>query len=369
MTRERVVVAMSGGVDSCVAAALLAQQGHEVIGITMQLWPKEMCGAQVQAKSCCSLRDTDDARAVAARLSIPFYVLNLQEAFATHVIDYFVDTYAQGMTPNPCVACNDHIKFGALMTQAQQLDADFVATGHYARVAFDETRRRHVLRQGRDLSKDQSYVLFGLTQEQLSRTLFPLGDYDKTQVRAIARELGMSTADKPDSQEICFIRDNDKDGFLRRRLPQSAVPGPIVNAQGAVLGTHEGLLGFTIGQREGIGVAAPHRLYVIGMDHEQNRLIVGTRQELEQRSLIARDLNWIAIEQPVVGMAVQAMVRSRAPKAPAVITEVRDDAITLIFDEPQLAIAPGQAVVLYEDDVVLGGGWIAPMPALVEAVS
>ena len=369
MTHTRVVVAMSGGVDSSVAAALLVQQGYEVIGVTMQLWPKELCGTDVPAKSCCSLRDADDARSVAATLGIPFYVLNLQEAFATHVIDYFVDTYAQGLTPNPCTACNDHIKFGSLMKQALALDANAVATGHYARVGFDEVRRRYVLRQGRDLTKDQSYVLFGLTQSQLARAIFPLGEYEKSQVRAIARAWGFVTADKPDSQEICFIRDGDKNGFLRRRLPQHAVPGPIVNTRGDVLGAHAGLLGFTIGQREGLGVASAQRLYVIGMDVEQNRLIVGTREELEQRSLVARDLNWIAIERPDVGWRVQAKIRSRAPKADAVISAVHDEAITVTFDEPQPAIAPGQAVVLYDDNAVLGGGWIASVPAFAEAMT
>ena len=358
MTRARVVVAMSGGVDSSVAAAVLREQGCDVVGITLQLWGKDVCVSS-GTRLCCSVRDALDARAVAKRLGIRHETLELVDTFRTHVIDYFVNSYAQGLTPNPCIACNDHIKFGSLMEQADALDADGVATGHYARAGFDEPSGRHVLRRGLDPAKDQSYVLFGLTQAQLSRARFPIGEMTKEQVRELARRLGFVTADKPDSQDVCFIRDRDKDGFLRRELRVSDEPGPIVDTEGRQLGTHRGLLGYTIGQREGLGIAVGMPMYVVGLDHADNRLVVGPREALLGRDCRISAVNWISIPPPTTPVRASVKIRSRHTPAAATITPERSGA-RVEFDEPQSAITPGQAAVVYDGEVVLGGGWIQP---------
>ena len=359
MKRERVVVAMSGGVDSSVAASLLVEAGYEVIGITMQLWPKEWCNLPPTPKSCCSLRDAEDARSVAAELAIPFYVLDLAEEFQRRVIDYFASSYEQGLTPNPCIACNDHIKFGALMQQAELLGAAKVATGHYARVRFDEPTGRHLLQRGLDDAKDQSYVLFGLSQEQLSRSMFPIGELSKARVREIAQARGFRVFDKPDSQDICFLRGGDKQAFLTQRArPQR--PGPILDTAGRVLGQHGGTLGFTVGQRQGLGIAAGHPLYVLDVDAERNCLIVGTKEELIQRSCHLERVNWMTAP-PAVGSSLDAAVRIRAhhPLTPATIEVTGERTARLYFHESQSAVTPGQAAVLYDAETVLGGGWIA----------
>jgi len=354
---ERIVVAMSGGVDSSVAAALLHEQGYEVIGITLQLWGKDVCVSS-GTRLCCSVRDAMDAKAVAKRLGIRHEVLELVEKFRTDVIDYFVDSYQQGLTPNPCIACNDHIKFGGLLDHADALDASFIATGHYARSGYDSARRRQTLSRSADATKDQSYVLFNLTQAQLSRARFPLGELTKPQVRALARSLGFATAEKPDSQDICFVRDRNKDGFLRKELQAEDEPGPITDMVGRVLGTHRGLLGYTIGQREGIGIAVGKPLYVVKLDQPNNRLIVGAREDLLSRTLVAERVNWVSIDPPEGPWRAQAKIRSRHEAAAATLASTSDGRTLVEFEEPQTAITPGQAVVFYDSELLLGGGWI-----------
>ena len=353
----RIVVAMSGGVDSSVAAALLHEQGFEVVGITLQLWGKDVCVSS-GTRLCCSVRDALDAKRVADRLGIPHQTLELVEEFRTRVIDYFVTSYAQGLTPNPCIACNTHIKFGSLYERADDLAAPLIATGHYARASYDAGRARQTLRRAADPSKDQSYVLFDLTQEQLARARFPLGALSKPQVREIARSLGLETAEKPDSQDVCFVRDRNKNAFLRTHLHSGDEPGPITDREGTVLGTHQGLLGYTIGQREGLGIAAGHPLYVVALDQPNNRLVVGSREALLSRTLTAERINWVSIAPPVDPVRARAKIRSRHEPAPATLAPQTDGTVHVEFDEPQSAVTPGQAVVFYDGDLVLGGGWI-----------
>ena len=349
---------MSGGVDSSVAAALLHEQGYEVIGVTLQLWGKDVCVSS-GTRLCCSVRDAMDAKVVAKRLGIRHEVLELVEAFRTHVIDYFVESYREGLTPNPCIACNDHIKFGELLEHADRLETPLVATGHYVRGAFDEARHRVTLRRAADASKDQSYVLFNLTQAQLQRARFPLGELSKPQVREIARSLGFETAEKPDSQDICFVRDRNKNGFLRRELAVGDEPGPITDTHGQLLGMHHGLLGYTIGQREGLGIAAGKPLYVVAINPAANRLIVGSREDLLRSTLVAERVNWVSIEPPQAARRIQAKIRSRHEPADATLMPEPKGAVRVTFDEPQSALTPGQAVVFYDGEYVLGGGWIA----------
>ena len=349
---------MSGGVDSSVAAALLQREGYEVIGVTMQLWGKEVC-ASSGARLCCSVRDALDAKAVAKRLGVRHEVLELADTFRTRVIDYFVESYRDGLTPNPCIACNDHIKFGSLLEHAGTLNVPLVATGHYARVAYDPQRSRYRLSRAAVPEKDQSYVLFNLTQAQLACARFPLGELSKSSVRETARELGFTNAEKPDSQDVCFVRDRNKNGFLRRELKIADDPGPVTDAQGNVLGAHQGLLGYTIGQREGLGVAVGRPLYVLAIDQPNNRLIVGSRQELLSRALIAERVNWVSVEPPAGPLRVAAKIRSRHEPAFALVRPASDGRVRVEFEEPQSAITPGQAIVFYEGETVLGGGWIA----------
>ena len=354
---ERIVVAMSGGVDSSVAAALLHEQGYDVIGITLQLWGKDVCVSS-GTRLCCSVRDALDARAVARRLGIPHETLELAEVFRSRVIDYFVDGYRSGLTPNPCIACNDHIKFGALLEHALRRSAGLIATGHYARAAFDADAGRYTLARAVDGSKDQSYVLFNLSQAQLSQVRFPLGGMRKTEVRFLAQRLNLSTAEKPDSQDVCFVRDRNKDGFLRRELGAGDEPGPITDLAGNALGTHRGLLGYTIGQREGLGISVGRPMYVVALDQPNNRLVIGPQKALLERMLTAERVNWLSIPPPERPIRALAKIRSRHEGGMATVTPLPDRAARVEFDEGQLAITPGQAVVFYDDDLVLGGGWI-----------
>ena len=357
---SRVVVGMSGGVDSSVAAALLVERGFDVVGVTMRVWPGTAARDGVQRfGACCGGEAVDDARRVARTLGIPYYVLNMEAEFERSVVDRFAEAYRHGRTPVPCVACNTDLKFGSLLARARAWDAQAVATGHYARVTRDPATGRHLLWRGKDARKDQSDFLWPLTQSQLAAAHFPIGDLEKTDVREYARRLGLATADKPESQEICFVPDDDYRGFLRRRDPSLFTPGPLVDAAGAVLGVHAGVAAYTIGQRKGLGVSAGTPLYVVDIDADANRVTVGTPAALERDRLVATDVNFIACEPPHEPMRVQARIRHSHRPAPATVQVRCDGAAEVVFDEPQRAITPGQSVVWYRDDLVIGGGVIS----------
>lgn len=352
----RVVVAMSGGVDSSVAAQLLVEAGHDVVGLSMQLYDQQ--AGRETFGGCCSLDDLSDARRVAAMLGIPHYVVNFEARFQQTVVKNFVDEYAAGRTPIPCVHCNVDLKFSTLVERASGLGAAAVATGHYARVEFDEATRRYRLLRSRDTDKDQTYFLFGLTQDQLAHALFPVGHLTKADVRAHASRAGLLVADKPDSHEICFVPDGDAAGFVERRLPHPVDGGDIVDSAGRRLGQHRGLHRYTVGQRKGLGVSGAVPLYVLRLEPEAGRLVVGPREELGSTSLEASAVTWISGETPRGGRRVTARIRHRHPDAPATVVADGTRA-TVTFDDPQPAITPGQAVVFYDGAEVLGGGWIA----------
>jgi tRNA-specific 2-thiouridylase len=359
----RIVVAMSGGVDSSVAAALLAEQGHDVIGLSMQLYDVSGTGDRTFG-SCCSIDDLHDARRVAAAIKIPHYVLNFERQFDDQVIANFVSEYSAGRTPLPCARCNSDLKFATLAERARDLGADALATGHYARVERDRATGRYVLRRGSDPAKDQSYFLFSLTQDQLSMACFPVGHRDKDEVRAYARQRQLPVADKPDSQEICFVPDNDYRSFVERHTSSEAIDGAIVDESGQVLGRHDGVHRFTVGQRKGLGLAtlpgvrgSDGPVYVLALRPAERQVVVGPRQSLERTTLTASGVNWM-IDAPDAPLAVTAQIRHRHEAAPARLRAIADGRAEVVFDEPQLAITPGQAVVFFDGDVVFGGGWI-----------
>ena len=355
---KRILVAMSGGVDSSVAAALLQRQGYEVVGITMNVWPELPDEAVVRADACCSLAAVEDARQVAALLGIDYYVLNLKNIFAERVIDSFYADYAAGRTPNPCVKCNQYIKFDALWPKARALDCEAIATGHYARVVRDPATGRYGLARGRDPRKDQSYVLYTLDGAHLARTLMPIGEMEKDEVRRIARELGLPTADKPESQEICFVHQGAYHDYVGRARPEAMQPGPIVDAEGAVVGTHRGIGAYTVGQRKGLGIAAPEPTFVNRIDPARNLVVVGPERLLYASEVTAGDMHYTSVDRIEPGRPVQAKVRSRAEPAPATVLASLDGTLRIRFERPQRAVTPGQALVLYDGELVLGGGTI-----------
>lgn len=352
----RVVVAMSGGVDSSVAAALLAEAGHDVIGLSMQLYDQRE--GESGYGSCCSLDDLHDAGRVARRLGIPHYIVNFEREFQETVVSNFVNEYVAGRTPIPCSHCNSDLKFSTLLDRSMAYGAEAVATGHYARIGVDPGTGRYLLRRGLDTAKDQSYFLFSLTQEQLSRASFPVGDLSKDAVRDTARRLGLSVADKPDSQEICFVPDGDYAAFIERRTGRLDGAGTIVSQSGDVLGHHGGIHRFTVGQRKGLGIAAVEPLYVLQLRPAEKTVVVGPRPELERTHLTASRVNWIAGKAPSGPTHVTAQIRHRHQPAPGTVRALDDERASMDFDTPVMAITPGQAVVFYNDDVVIGGGWI-----------
>jgi len=355
MSRTRVVVAMSGGVDSAVAAGLLARQGYQVIGVTMRLWTLHDPDAPRHRRGCCSVEDTGDARDAAQALGIPHYVLNLERQFQESVVDYFCREYQRGRTPNPCLACNEHVKFNALLSRALALEAHFLATGHYARIDEPEAGRYRLLRAV-DGEKDQSYVLSMLGQAQLSRLLFPIGQHRKAEVRHLAAEMGLPVAGKPESADICFIPDNDYRAFIAGRLGPQA--GEIRDGEGRIVGRHQGVAAFTVGQRRGLGVAVGEKRFVTAIDPARNLVTIGREEELLAEELWAEDVRWVSGEPPLPGAAVEAKVRYRTPAAPAELYPQGEDA-RVLFRDPQRAITPGQAVVFYRGEEVVGGGTIA----------
>ncbi len=352
--KKRVVVAMSGGVDSSVAAALLVEQGYEVIGMMMRLWSEPGCEDD---NRCCTPEQMNDARRIADQLGIRFYVTDVKDYFRKTIVDYFVAQYAAGNTPNPCIECNRHIRFEYLLDQAMALDADYLATGHYARIRHSAVNG-YELWQGVDEKKDQSYVLHVMGQSELSRVLFPIGEYEKPKVRALAEQYNLNMAKKSDSQDLCFLGNDTYQNFLIRNAPEIAAPGAIVTLGGTEVGRHTGLPFYTIGQRKGLGISSPQPLFVIKKDTERNTLIVGSREELGQTTLTVQRVNWINGD-PAVPIPAAVKIRYKAKALPATVTPLTADTAVVTFDDPVFGIAPGQGAVFYEGGRCLGGGIIA----------
>jgi tRNA-specific 2-thiouridylase len=352
--KSRVVVGMSGGVDSSATAALLLEQGYDVVGITLKLWPQD-CVSRAEDK-CCGPQAVMDARSVCHKLGIPYYLIDEAEDFQKQVIGYFVEEYKAGRTPNPCVMCNERLKFGSLISRARQLGGDFIATGHYARI--ERTENRVLLKRGRDLRKDQSYFLFSLKQEQLGRSIMPLGELTKTDTREVARSACLKTADKEESMEICFVPDKDYGKFLTQAKLVDKHRGEIVHVNGQILGHHDGIEFFTIGQRKGLLISHPTPLYVIELDPVKNRVIVGDESQLDRAEFVIDRCNWIPFDQPEGPFDAMAKIRYNHPGVAATITPEPNGVASVRLHVPQRAITPGQACVFYQEDLVVGGGWI-----------
>jgi tRNA-specific 2-thiouridylase len=353
---NRVVVAMSGGVDSSVTAALLVEQGYEVVGMMMRLWSEPSCGPDSPTNRCCTPDQMADAQRVADQLGIPFYVIDVQDHFRNTIVQFFIDEHAQGRTPNPCIECNRQIRFTHLLNQALALDANYLATGHYARVRH--TADGYQLLKGVDAHKDQAYVLHMLTQTHLAHVLFPVGEYTKATVRQLAEKYKLPVASKSESQDLCFLGDGDYRRFLREYSAETAVSGPILTATGEQLGQHQGLASYTIGQRKGLGISTPQPVFVLRKDIQQNALVVGSREELGRQTLVARDVNWIAGTPPPIDQLVSAKIRYKAQPIPATIEKVANERFRVKFQEPVFGITAGQGAVFFDHDQCLGGGII-----------
>ncbi len=349
---EKVVVGMSGGVDSSVAAYLLKKQGYDVIGVTMRTWQDDE-----EEGGCCGFSAIDDARGVASKIGIPYYVLNFKKEFKEYVVDYFVDEYIKGMTPNPCIACNRYVKWEVLLSKAMQIGADYIATGHYARIEKHPKTGRYTVRTAETSTKDQTYALYNLTQEQLAHTIMPIGDFEKDDVRKIASKIGLSVAAKPDSQDICFVKDGDYDRFIKEYSDYKLKEGNFVDFDGNILGRHKGISGYTIGQRKGLGIAFGKPMYVCEIRPETNEVVIGENERLFNRTVYIEKFSFMAFEPKDGEYRVLGKIRYSQKKAPCVI-KIKGDSAVCVFDEPQRAVTPGQAAVFYDGDYIIGGGII-----------
>lgn len=354
--KPKVVVGMSGGVDSSVAAYLLKEQGYEVIGLTMQIWQTD--AEADKDGGCCGLSAVDDARRVCQKLEIPHYVMNFREDFKRDVIDYFLDEYQKGKTPNPCIACNRYVKWESMLAKSLQIGADYIATGHYAKVIHDENTGRYMLKQSKTLAKDQTYALYNLTQYQLQHTLMPLGEYTKDEIRKIAADIGLAVASKPDSQEICFIPDDNYPKYIEEQTGKKAKPGKFITKDGKVLGQHKGIIHYTIGQRKGLGIAYGKPLFVAKINPEDNTVVLGDNADIFSNTLYANKINLMPFDKIEGKLECSAKIRYSHRPEKCTVEMIGDDQIKCVFEEPQRAITPGQAIVLYDGEVVIGGGTI-----------